>query len=58
MKNKISSDVNMSKARLRNLQNLHTIASTIKDANIKDKIEDILELYEYKKYHNSQQLNI
>ena len=49
MKNKISSDINMSKARLRNLQNLHTIASKIKDEGIKNKIEDILELYEYKK---------
>ena len=48
----------MSKARLRNLQNLHTIASTIKDEGIKNKIEDILELYENKKYHNLQQLNI
>ena len=38
----------MSKARLRNLQNLHTIASTIKDEGIKNKIEDMLELYEYK----------
>ena len=38
----------MSKARLRNLQNLHTIASQIKDEGIKNKIEDILQLYENK----------
>ena len=48
MKNKISSDINMSKARLRNLQNLHTLASKIKDEDIKDKIERVLYLYENK----------
>jgi hypothetical protein len=38
----------MSKARLRNLQNLHTIASKIKDEDVKDNIEDVLYGYENK----------
>ena len=49
LKNKISSYINMSKARLRNLQNLNTLATKIKDENIKDKIKDILSFYESKK---------
>ena len=36
----------MSRARLRNLQHLHTIASKIKDDDIKYSIEYILNLYE------------
>ena len=42
----MSSDIIMSKARLRNLQNLHTIASTIKDEDIKDNVERVLNLQE------------
>ena len=38
----------MSKARLRNLQNLHTIASQIEDKDVKYSIEYILNLYEGK----------
>ena len=38
----------MSKARLRNLQNLHTMASKIKDEHVKDNIERVLYGYENK----------
>ena len=38
----------MSTARLKRLQNLHTIASTIKDEDIKYSIEYSLQLYENK----------
>ena len=38
----------MSKARLRNVQNLHTRASKINDADIKDKVERVLISYENK----------
>ena len=48
MKNKISSDINMSKARLRNLQNLDTNASEIIDEDVKDTIERVLYGYENK----------
>ena len=47
--NKIYSNIlSMSKARRTYLTRLKTIASKIKDENIKDKIEDILQLYEHK----------
>ena len=42
----------MSKARLRNLQNLHTLASTIKDEDVKDNIERVL--YGYGNKYRSQ----
>ena len=46
--NKISSNINMSKARTRNLQNLHILALTIEDKTIKDNVMDIPKLCEHK----------